>query len=145
LVQAEKALAELETTPEKAPVFNLDGRDTLLAHAQTTIDTTQRELLIALQPPDAKELAPHLLQARQRGVAITTLCMSACQQECGGCQGHIHRYNMADNQSERWLLVTSDQSRAIAGEIGRTRTSSISTQHGQIIELIAAYIRQSLA
>lgn len=145
LAKAEKALTQLETAPTAAPVFNLDGYDTLMAQTRAMIDAAEQDLLIAVQPAEAAVLAPTLREARRRGVSITTLCMAACQHECGGCQGRVHRYNFAGHRDERWLLLVCDGTTAQAGEISLTKTTSISTEHGLIVELITGYIHQSLA
>ncbi|HET7569088.1 MAG TPA: helix-turn-helix domain-containing protein [Gammaproteobacteria bacterium] len=145
LEAVEKALAVLERDDEVAPVFNLKSYNELIGQARAAIDGATSELLIGIQPTEAGALAEPLREARERGAAITTLCMEACDAECGGCQGHIHRYNLAPAGDARWLLIVGDGRHAIAGEIGAAGTTAVSTRQHLVVELIAAYIRQSLA
>ncbi|HET8551395.1 MAG TPA: helix-turn-helix domain-containing protein [Gammaproteobacteria bacterium] len=145
LAAVEKALAALEHDEEVAPVFNLKSYKELIGQARAAIDGATSELLIGIQPDEAAALAEPLREARERGVEITTLCMEACGAECGGCQGHIHRYNLAPTGDARWLLIVGDGRHAIAGETGAAGTSAVSTRQHLVVELIAAYIRQSLA
>lgn len=145
LAAVEKALAALEQADEAAPVFNLRNDDELMAQARSIIDGARKELLVAIQPPEAAALASHLREARERGVAITTLCMQACDGECGGCQGRIHRYDLASAHGGRWLLLVDDEVRALAGEITEAGASAVLTRQRLIVDLVAAYIRQSLA
>ncbi|HET6726127.1 MAG TPA: helix-turn-helix domain-containing protein [Gammaproteobacteria bacterium] len=145
LEAVEKALTALEHADEAAPVFNLRNYAELMAQARAVIDGANKELLVGIQPPEAAALADHLREARERGVAITTLCMQACGAECGGCQGRIHRYDLAPARDGRWLLLVDDECRALAGEVTDAGASAVVTRQRQIVDLIAAYIRQSLA
>ncbi|MGH8320583.1 MAG: TrmB family transcriptional regulator [Gammaproteobacteria bacterium] len=138
-------LAALEQTAEATPVFNIQGHDALMVQARADIDAARTTLLIAIQPNEAARLAQPLRDARERGVAITTLCMQACAVECGGCQGDIHRYCLAPGAGLRWLLLVADDKRMLAGEISATDTVAVSTEQRLIVELAASYIRQSLA
>ncbi|HET6655878.1 MAG TPA: helix-turn-helix domain-containing protein [Gammaproteobacteria bacterium] len=145
LAAVDKALAALEVADESAPVFNLKSYKELIGQARAAIDGSASELLIGIQPTEAAALAEPLREARERGVVITTLCMEACEDECGGCQGTIHRYNLAPKNDARWLLLIGDKTHAIAGEIMPAGATAVATRHRLIVELIAAYIRQSLA
>jgi Cd2+/Zn2+-exporting ATPase len=140
---AREALTELETAPRSAAVFNLRGRDELLAEARDVLESVRERLLVAIQPTEAAVLAPELAGARERGVAITTLCMEACPRECGGCTGDIHRCQLA-SPGKRWLLLVADEERVLAGEMQGATTQAIATEQRLVAELAAAYIRQSL-
>lgn len=140
---AQDALAQLDHAIETALVVNLrDGE--LLANAKKIIDATQHTLLIAIQPVEAAQLAVHLRQARERGVNITTLCLQSCEHECGGCQGEIHRYQLAPNNDKRWLLLVSDQDQVLVGQLELSSAEGILSNQPLVVELTAAYIRQSL-
>lgn len=141
----EKALAALESADEAAPVFNLKSYKELMGQARALIDGATQELQVGIQPAEAGALADSLREARERGVIITTLCMEACSAECGGCQGSIHRYNLGPSNDARWLLLIGDKRQAVAGEITPAGAPAVATHHRLIVELITAYIRQSLA
>jgi predicted transcriptional regulator len=145
LAAVEKALAALEQADETAPVFNLKSYEELMDQARAAIDGAESELLIAIQPTGATALAEPLREARERGVVITTLCMEACEAECGGCQGKIYRYNLAPEDDASWLLLVGDGRQAIAGEMSAAGTTAVATRQRLVVELVAAYIRQSLA
>ncbi len=137
-------LAALEQTAKATPVFNLRGYDELMEQARADIDTASTTLLVAIQPPEAARLAQPLRDARERGVAITTLCMQACVEECGGCQGDIHRYCLAPGAGLRWLLLVVDDKRMLASEVSAADAVAVATEQRLIVELAASYIRQSL-
>lgn len=141
----ETGFASLAQQREAAPVFNLQGRDELMARAQADIDAAQETLLVAIQPPEATALARPLKEAQERGVAITTLCMESCAEECGGCQGDIHRYRLAPGGDTRWFMLVVDTGRMLAGEISATHARAIATEQHLVVELTASYIRQSIA
>src|SRR5699024_9496313 len=73
LAAVEKALRTLGRARKVAPVFNLKGSEELLDQARETIEGAKTALLVAIQPPEAAALADSLREARERGVAITTL------------------------------------------------------------------------
>lgn len=109
------------------------------------IDACNERLLIAIQPPEAKQLAPVLQHAQERGVAIVTLCLEACEQPCAGCQGQLHRHALAPVDGSRWLLLVTDGNEALVGRITATLSEGMAAAQPLVIELVAAYIHQSLA
>ncbi|MEO6984893.1 MAG: helix-turn-helix domain-containing protein [Paralcaligenes sp.] len=144
LLAAGQALAQRSGRSEPVAVFNLrDGE--LLAKAQQLIDACENTLLIAIQPQEASLLAEPLRMARERGVAIITLCLQACEHECGGCQGEIHRYQLAPVDGMRWLVLVADGGTTLIGQLGATAIDGMVTEHRLVRELAAAYILQSLA
>ncbi|MGH8283033.1 MAG: TrmB family transcriptional regulator [Gammaproteobacteria bacterium] len=145
LTAVRKVLVALEQTAEATPVFNLQGYDELMEQARADIDAASTTLLIAIQPAEAARLAQPLREARERGVAITTLCMQACAAECGSCQGGIHRCCLAPGAGVRWLVVVADDKHMLAGEVSATDALAVATEQRLIVELAASYIRQSLA
>ncbi|MGH8379216.1 MAG: TrmB family transcriptional regulator, partial [Gammaproteobacteria bacterium] len=145
LAAVRENLAALEQTAEAAPVFNVQGYDELMEQARVDVDAASTTLLIAIQPNEAARLAQSLREARERGVAITTLCMQACSTECGSCQGDIHRCCLAPGAGVRWLVMVADNKRMLAGEVSTTDAVAVSTEQRLIVELAASYIRQSLA
>lgn len=145
LTAAREALTTLGQPEATSPVFNLRGHDDVLARASAAIDDARNTLVIAIQPAEAAQLAVPLQRARERGVTITTLCLEACERECGGCQGQIHRLQLAPEGSVRWLLLVVDQRLALMGQLDGTGGEGVVTAQRLVVELASAYIRQSLA
>lgn len=145
LSAARTALASLEKDSEAAPVLNLLGSQELIERAHNDIDAARNTLLIAIQPSEAAQLAQPLQDARKRGVIITTLCLEACERECGGCQGQIHRLPIAPEGNARRLLLVADQSTSLIAQLGGAAAQGVATTQALVIELTSAYIRQSLA
>lgn len=145
LAAARKALTTLTAPVEVAAIFNLSGRDEFLLQAEAIIESAHASLLVAIQPPEAAALAAALREARARGVAITTLCMESCPAECGCCQGNIYRYNLVPPHAARWCLLVADTACMLAAEARGTELNAVLTEQPLIVELAAAYIRQSLA
>lgn len=144
LAAAEEALAALAQPDHSAAVFTLQGEQ-LLDRTRQLIDACNERLLIAIQPPEAKQLAPVLQHAQERGVAIVTLCLEACEQPCAGCQGQLHRHALAPVDGSRWLLLVTDGNEALVGRITATLSEGMAAAQPLVIELVAAYIHQSLA
>lgn len=145
LAAAETALASLDQEEQAIPVFNLDGYDELIREALATIDAATGSLQLAIQPVEAAALAESLRDARERDVAITTLCMHACDANCGGCQRDVHRYNLSPASDTRWLIIVADRRHTLVGEITAASASAITTGQHLVVELASAYINQSLA
>ena len=145
LAAVRDALVSLTPAKESDPVFNVHGYKELLVQARMIIDKARVSLLVAIQPHEAAALAKPLQEACTRGVVITTLCMEACPTECGGCQGDIHRYNLAPAEGARWLMLVADDNHMIAGEISPDDALAVETEQRLIVILTASYIQQSLA
>ncbi|MEO8803164.1 MAG: helix-turn-helix domain-containing protein [Rudaea sp.] len=141
---AQKALATIAQPDASAPAFNLRGRDETIAQAVADIDSASKTLLVAIQPVEAAQLAEPLRRARERGVTITTLCLEACEHECGDCQGQIHRMQKQPNGSASWLLLVIDQRLALLAQFDAATAEGVVTARHLVVELTSAYIRQSL-
>ena len=142
---AGEAMTALGQSAASAPAFNLRGRDELMAHAIAEIDSADKTLSVAIQPIEAALLATPLRHARERGVAITTLCLEGCAQECVGCQGQIHRLSMAPQGTTRWLLLIADRRQVLLGQFDGGAVEGLVTAQRLVVELADAYIRQSMA
>jgi hypothetical protein len=136
------ALGRLPTRHTPAAVLNLRD-DEVLTSARQLIDASEKSLLIALQPGEAAILAASLRQARERGVAITTLCLEGCRNECGGCNGNIYRCHLAPADATRWLLVVSDEIASLVGHFTDGGAAAVLTEHALVVKLASAYIQQS--
>jgi predicted transcriptional regulator len=146
LTTAQQALQELATLPERAYVWNVQGHANLLAQARTLIDSTRAQLLVALWPNEASSLANQLTQAELRGVEITTLCLAACLQECGGCRGRIYRYKVVETPDVRWLLLVPDGEEVLIGEIAISdETSVVRTRQELLVAMTSWFIWHSIA
>lgn len=144
LKMVDQALDGLAQAARPASVFDLRG-EPLLKHALQLVDACKERLLIAIQPQEASVLAPALQQARERGVDIVTLCLEACEQPCGGCQGRLHRCDMAPADGSRWLVLVTDRCRALVGRFHESVSEGLVTAQPLVIELAQAYVQQSLA
>lgn len=144
LTAASRALEALTRGPELMPVFNLKDESELHAQVGALIDGARRSLLVAIRPPEAAEFASQLRDARSRGVTITTLCMDACTEPCGGCQGDLYRYCVHPDQRGRWLLLVADDARMVAAEIDAQAMRAIATEQFLAVSLASAYIRQNI-
>lgn len=140
---ARQSLADVAKPVEQTYVQNVQGYTQLLNHARDLVQQAQHHLLIAVWNSEAQLLADDIAQAQMRGVAITTLCLQACPQECGGCQGHILRYHVSPPESARWLIVIRDETDMVMGTTG-AQSAAIRTRQTSLIEMATWYIRHSL-
>jgi len=143
LAAAGRTLAQRPRRSQPAAVYTLRNNE-LLVRAQQLIDVSEKSVLIAIQPVEAALLAESLRTARERDVAITTLCLEACERECGGCQGEIHRYPLAPGGGARWLILVMDQRTALIGQLGVAGSEGVTTDQRLVVEVATAYIQQSL-
>jgi HTH-type transcriptional regulator, sugar sensing transcriptional regulator len=146
LESAQQALQELAKPPASTYVWNVQGHANLLAQAGTLIDDTSTQLLLALWPDEAASLANQLDHAETRGVEITTLCLAACPQECGGCRGRVYRYKVVETLAARWLMVVPDAEEVLIGEIVTGgETSLVRTRQRLLIAVTSWFIWHSIA
>lgn len=146
LAATEHSLEALAAPADYEYVWSTQGYPVLLQHAAALLEAAGRDLLIALWPAEARRLADALSRAEQRGVTITTLCLAQCPTECGGCRGRIHRYRVAPDEPNRWLVVVPDNSEVLAGEVVSDEAAlSVRTRQRLLVELASWYIRHSIA
>ena len=127
-------------------VWHIEGYDNLLAHARTLIRESTTELLVALWPHEARVLAPDFAQAEARDVEITTLCLAACAEECGGCRGRIFRNNVVETPDARWLMLVPDGEVVLAGEVADSgAVSSVRSRQRLLVNMTSWFIRHSIA
>jgi predicted transcriptional regulator len=142
----QQALENLATPPDADYLWNIRGYAALLEHAGTLINTTEKQLLVAITRREASALAGSLAQAATRGVQIVTLCLDECPQECGGCQGTICRYCAFLAGEQRWLVLVADGAEVLAGEIDSTdEVLAVRTRQQLQIDLASWYIQHSMA
>lgn len=144
MAAAKRALARPAQRGGAGNAFTLRDGELLLA-ARQLIDACERDLVIAIQQHEAASLAEPLRMASERGVTITTLCLEACERECGGCRGEVHRYQLAPRDGRRWLVLTADRRTALIGQSSEAGAEGVVTEQQLVVELAAAYVRQSLA
>lgn len=144
LDKARQAFESLAKHRGPAALFNLRDEE-LLPKARQLIDAADTSLLVAIQPTEAGLLAAPLRHANERGVAITTLCLEGCDRPCGGCQGELHRCQLAPAGDQRWLLLVADERIACVGHLGSESVGALLTEQQLVVELASAYIRQSVA
>ncbi len=144
--ETSRALEALEAATEHEPVWNVRGYPALLDQARAALDSARRSLLIAVWPQEASVLRTHVAAADERGVAITTLCMAACERECGGCRGRIYRYRATSDDAARRLVIVPDGTELVAGEIGSEGDAhSVRTRQPLMVDIANSAIRSSIA
>lgn len=145
LLEAEGLLGSLQQPPKYDYIWNTHGYPALIEHAHFMIHKAQRSLLIALSSQESLVLKNSMESASTQGVEITTLCLQACQENCGRCRGHVFRYHIAPEESSRWLIVIVDGEELLAGEISAgAEAQSVRTRQRLLVDLTAGYIRRSI-
>ncbi|HEY0395240.1 MAG TPA: helix-turn-helix domain-containing protein [Candidatus Elarobacter sp.] len=140
------ALEALEAASEHAPVVNLRGYPALLDQARAAIGGAARTLLLAVWRPEATSLAHDVARAADRNVAITTLCMTACEELCGGCRGDVYRFRAARDDAPRRFVALADDCDVVAGEVDvRGDAQAIRTRGSVLVDVCRAAVRTSIA
>lgn len=147
LESAAKSLTNIAPQPAAEHVWNIHGYGALLEHAQSLIDQTQDQLLLAILPPESLALSRSIILAQNRGVKILSHCLLPCPPEtCGHCHGHIFRYAVVPPTSSRWLVIVSDNAELCLSEIGvEDQALTIRTRQPAFVRLAAWNIRTNLA
>jgi HTH-type transcriptional regulator, sugar sensing transcriptional regulator len=143
---ASRELSALEAAREREPVWNVQGYDALLDQARTAVSAATGSLLVAVYPDEAAALRAEVADADARGVAITTLCMAACERECGGCRGEVHRYRTTASTARRRLIVVPDDADVVAGEIGSDGDAQcVRTRQPLLVDICSSSVRSAIA
>ncbi|HYW53514.1 MAG TPA: helix-turn-helix domain-containing protein [Candidatus Elarobacter sp.] len=141
-----RALEALEPAAEHDPVVNVRGYPALLDMARAALRAARRSLLIAVWPQEALALRAEVAEAERRDVAITTLCMAACERECGGCRGAVYRYRASADDAPRRLVVVPDGAELVAGEVrSDDDAQSVRTRQPLMVDVANASVRSSIA
>ncbi len=140
---AKKAMERQTNQARSHAVFNLRGQE-LIARAKQIIDNSQKTLFIGIEKREAGALAESMQHAYHRGVEINTLCMQACADECGGCQGTIERYNVAPAGETNWLILISDNKTALVGQVNEHNAEGMVTDQRIGVEIANAFIKQNV-
>lgn len=146
LTAARDALAAIERPVDHEQVWNASGSVAFLQQARALLAKAHRHLLIACGPDTARMLANDLRETAQRGVVIKTLCLAACAQECGACQGQVFRYGFAPQH--RSLIMLADNQELLIGDVDGTSEESIltvGTRQQLLVTLAGWAIRHSIA
>ncbi len=144
LQSARTALEAIGPAPEPVGIWQLTGYATLLAQARAALTSVQTEVVIACGPAEARALQEDLRAATTRGVAVLTLCLTACSPACGACQGSV--YHATPVLPRRWLLLVADEAELLAGTIAAdSTTQAVGTRQPLLVQLVSSYIRQSSA
>lgn len=143
---AKQALRALGRPSTAGYVWHIQGYDNLLAHARAVIKDATRDLLVAVWPDEARALAGDFAAAEARAVDITTLCLAACPEECGGCRGQVFRNKVVDTQDARWLMLVPDEETVLVGEVSaRGEASTVRSRQRLLVNMTAWFIRHSIA
>jgi len=147
LTGARKELQSLSEPADLEYVWNTRGYKALIDQARAIGRSAQNTLMVAVCPPEAGFVANDMRAACDRGVEITTLCLAACEKECGLCVGDIHRLAMLPDKSVRWFAAIADQTEVLAGEVTSRdeATSVVRTRHRLIVEIAKSYVQQAIA
>lgn len=140
-----RQLEDVEVAVEREPVWNVRGYEALLDQARAALLAAEESLLIAVWPQEAMALRDDIAAAEERGVAITTLCMAACENECGGCRGEIYRYRAGSEGAPRRLVAVSDNADVVAGEISDGDAESVRTRQPLLVDICRSSVRSSIA
>lgn len=146
-VEARRALTRVRPARRQDVAWNVRGYDRILEQARAQVAATRRSLWIALTPAEARALAGALAAARRRGVRVTTLCLEACPEPCGGCVGTLHRYRVPPERTGRWLVLVSDGAEVFGAEIGAhpDQAGAVRSRHRVLVDLVTWYLRYSVA
>lgn len=147
LENAAKSLDSVARPPTDEYVWNVHGYRALMEHAQSVIDQTQEQLLLAIWPNESLALKSNLSLAQRRGVDILTHCLLPCPpQGCGHCRGQIYRYSVVPPAASRWLILISDNAELLLSEIGvEDQALTIRTRQPVFVRLASWNIRNNIA
>lgn len=145
LSAARGSLGAVRKPAPHAQVWNAEGYAALLERARAIIGSAQDQLLLATWPEEAHALSAAVTGAVARGVSVSTLCLRACPEECGGCHGDVCRGGGAPQEGERWLVIVADEVEVLTGEIGAGEQAQlVGTRQQLLVGLAARYIRNSI-
>lgn len=146
LSEARQGLQQLGAAAEPEQVWTTQGYAALLEHARALLANARERLLVAVWPQESAALSTDLGEVEAREVEIVTLCLAGCPTECGNCRGFIHRYQVAPEEQNRWLVLAPDEGEILAAEISPAgQATAVRTRQRLLVQLTCWYIRHTIA
>jgi HTH-type transcriptional regulator, sugar sensing transcriptional regulator len=146
VTQAKTALQEVQSHVEQPMAWNVRGYEGLLEKAEKIIRSAKRDVFLALWPQEAGPLTAALASVLKRGIKPTILCVHGCEQECGGCAGHIYRYPAAGKNGARSFVLIVDQQIMVMGDIQADGSAIGAHSHSAAMITVATqYILNAIA
>jgi predicted transcriptional regulator len=146
LGQVARALDRVIRTESPSYVYNFTGYASLIAQAGRLIESAERQAVVSGWEPELEQLGPALSLARDRGIALTLVCMSGCAAPCSQCPGRVYRYRLRRPGDCRWLLVVADGQELVAGQVEADgRVIGMTTRQPLLIAVATWYIRHTVA
>ncbi len=150
------SLQAISSPPQVEAILNFRGYTGLIEEARALLERTRDSLLLSIWPEEAQTLGDDVQKCAERGVEVTTLCLHGCAHPCPTCHGAVYRYSLFPEREMRCLLLVSDETELLAGEIQTTAVgsstassdcdaSAIRTHQQMLIHLTGSYIRNSIA
>lgn len=144
--EARSALKDLGEAASPEQVWNLHGYAPVIDRARSMIGRAEARIIVGNWSNEAAGLAQAMSEAEARGVQVTTLCIQACPQECGGCRGEIYRYPVAPETAGRWLVLSVDNEELLVAEITPDGEATAAvTRLGVLVSLSSQYLTNAIA
>ncbi len=146
LEAATAALARLERPAGEPLAAALAGEEELVARARRLIAAAEARLFLAVVPATAGLLVDEVERAMARGVQVTTQCVQACPEPCGGCRGDVFRHT-TELPPVRWLLVIADERELLAADLTRPgkAATGLATRHPALVRLALSALQDGIA
>jgi DNA-binding MarR family transcriptional regulator len=146
LADVEQSLTALAPADALTAITQFEGYDNLIETARHVLHGTRQTLMLAIWPEEAQALAEAVEEVEQRGVEITTLCLTGCREVCQFCRGKICRYPFGLQEADRWLLLVVDNEELLAGAAQAPAIAvGLRTRQTLLVQLTSWYIRHSMA
>lgn len=109
-------LSSLTAAPDLEYVWNIEGRENILAKAEEMIRHAAREIYLSLTPATFPQLRPALLEAIRKGVRVVVY--SPGPLDLPG--GQVVIVSVSEEAQERveglWLILVTDEKEVLIGE-----------------------------
>jgi len=146
VAEARRAMDGLGAGESQEYVWNVQGYEAVLARAEALVDAAEEHLVVGVWAEESRRLSSAFARAQARGVALSTLCIQGCPDECGGCRGRIYRYPLAAEASTRWLVLVRDEAQLLAGQVSTDGHASAALTTLEVLASTGAqYLRHAIA
>ncbi|MEA4884192.1 MAG: helix-turn-helix domain-containing protein [Clostridia bacterium] len=130
-----------ESTP-RDQVWNIEGRDAVLAHARETIRRTQHELLVSIDDRTLVEILSTLREAHDRGVRVRALLSGEAEIDFGDAIRHPQAESSLQ-QLGGSLVIVSDGGECLIGGDSAGETC-VWTGNRHVVFIAQQYIWQEV-
>lgn len=143
---AEKAMEQFEhSANERENIWNIKGHNEIIDKVKECITSAKHRILMEIWSEDYAELETELIQAANKGVAVTVVAYGEIVSDFANVYLHDMSGEITEEYGGRWIVLSADDSEIVAGIVSLGKDSRAAwTMHPGLVMPITEVIIHDL-